>query len=167
MYAPDQHDEHQPKPKFDFQHIDTKLYLALRNICNGWVGMAEDAGNRNASEAPDYLAAMLAMEEFELNAGGIPDWAIDRNWAYELVPGAQLCTKDGRRTGNAHIIRMVIHAAGPVAVPLYECLTDAGSKFTFNEVEILDAFTIGDWISDVDRVLKNFDRNGVFADQPQ
>lgn len=161
MFAPDPQDH-----KFDFQNSDTKLYIALRNLTKDWVAIAEDAGNRNASEDPDYHAAMLAMEEFELSHGPIPDWAQARNWAYELVPGAQLCTRDGRRTGNAHIIKTDIVAAGPVAVPVFACLTDAGSKFVFNETELLDAFTIGDWISDVSRVLKDFDRNGEFVEEP-
>ena len=83
--------------------------------------------------------------------------------AYELVPGAQLCTKDGRRTGNAHIVKTTALMYGLVGESLvYECLTDAGSKFTFTEVELLEAFRIGDWISDPERVLRDFDRNGEF-----
>ncbi|MNF11709.1 hypothetical protein D3C80_2129820 [compost metagenome] len=81
------------------------------------------------------------------------------------MPGAQLCTKDGRRIGNAHIVKVVNYLDKPVDVSLYECLTDAGSKFTHTEQELLEAFTIGDWISDPARIIRDFDRNGEFRDE--
>ncbi|MNL79685.1 hypothetical protein D3C87_2063440 [compost metagenome] len=56
-------------------------------------------------------------------------------------------------------------AAGPVFVHTFECLTDAGSKFTFTEVELLEAFNIGDWISDPARIIRDFDRNGEFSNE--
>lgn len=154
--------------KFDFQNIDTKLYIALRNLTKDWVAIAEDAGNRNASDDPDYHAAMLAMEEFELSHGPIPDWAVARNWDYSLVPGAQLCTRDGRRMGNAHIISRESKDYGvPTgSIEVFHCLTDAGAKFTFTEPELLSAFHVGDWISDPQRVIKDFDRNGEFKEEP-
>ena len=162
----------QEEKKFDFQNIDVKLYLALKTL----LPVARDLMDKASFDAdqPEVVAAELAMEEFELSHGGLPDWAIARNWDYSLVPGAQLCTKDGRRTGNAHIIKLTL-----VHVPetanrhnpygehtVYECLTDAGSKFVFTEPELLEAFTIGDWISDPVRILKDFDRNGEFTDDP-
>lgn len=163
MFAPDPQDK-----KFDFQNIDTKLYLALRKLSQEYKTIADsgDGGNWYAEEQASYQAAQLAMEEFELSHGPIPDWAVARNWDYSLVPGAQLCTRDGRRMGNAHIVKTDIIAAGPVAVPVFVCLTDAGSKFTHTEPELLGAFTIGDWISDPQRVIKDFDRNGEFVEEP-
>lgn len=146
--------------KFDFENIDVKLYLALKGLMQPWV---EDP---NIALTQEGEAALLAMEEFELSHGPMPDWAVGRNWDYSLVPGAQLCTKDGRRTGNAHIItKGVMHSGNGVYINnVYNCLTDVGSKFTFTEVELLEAFTIGDWISDPKRVLKDFDRHGHYAD---
>lgn len=162
MYAPDPQDK-----KFDFENIDTKLYLALRAMTadykEGW--LAGDWGSIDNATQTRIYAAELAMEEFELSHGPIPDWATGRNWAYELVPGAQLCTKDGRRTGNAHIVKTVTGCLGVHDV-LYECLTDAGSKFIFTEAELLTAFSIGDWISDPARIIRDFDRNNEFKDQP-
>jgi hypothetical protein len=145
MYTPD------PDEKFDFQNMDVKLYLALKQ-CVTCLGPVHE---RDVAER--------AMYEFEQSFGPVPDWAVARNFGYELVPGAQLLTKDGRRMGNAHFIRMGKGiAAGPVFVPTFECLTDAGSKFTFTAEELETAFTIGDWISDPERVLRDFDRNGEF-----
>jgi hypothetical protein len=163
----------EPVEKFDFQNMDVKLYLALRSIMNGYVSLCEDAGGRDIESTTEYKNAMSALNEFELSFGPLPDWAIARNWDYSLVPGAQLCTRDGRRTGNAHIIQRVVKEVPATAdrnnpygeQTYYECLTDAGSKFTFTEQEIETAFTIGDWISDPARVLNDFDRNGEFRDE--
>lgn len=157
MYTPE------PNEKFDYQNMDVKLYLALKKLTQEYQALDADVSGTLNWEA--VRVAELTMTEFEQSFGPTPDWAVDRNWAYELVPGAQLCTKDGRRIGNAHIVRKVLAGAGKngPARDLYECLTDAGSMFTHSEVELLEAFTIGDWISDPVRILHDFDRNGEFA----
>lgn len=153
MYTPD------PDEKFDYQNMDVKLYLALR-------ALVQDCSQVNEQENTIYCDCSLikagerAMYEFTQSFGPIPDWAVDRNWAYELVPGAQLCTRDGRRTGNAHII-----SSYQADQTYYNCLTDAGSKCTYTESELLNQFTVGDWISDPARVLAYFDRNGEFRDE--
>lgn len=169
--------------KFDFQNIDVKLYLALKALIVlaeeeaqslVYLGREDDATQEAANNAEHLVEqAVLALAEFELAAGPLPEWAIGRNWAYALQPGAQLCTKDGRRTGNAHIVsietktyaNMADHTNPYGEVQVFNCLTDAGSKFTFTEVEVLEAFTIGDWISDPERVIRDFDRNGEFRDE--
>jgi hypothetical protein len=164
MYTPE------PGEKFDFQNLDTKLYLALRNIMENYEGLLEDAGCKDAASEPSVVAAKRAMYEFQQSCGPIPEWAKDRNWGYEMLPGAQLCTKDGRRTGNAHIIKVktlkspeFVCEENPYGeYPAYECLTDAGQSFVFNGAEILEAFTVGEWISDVERVVRDFDRHGLF-----
>lgn len=150
--------------KFDFENIDVKLYLALRALLPFAKTMADKMGYD--TEQKEFIQSALAITEFEQSHGPLPDWAVGRNWDYSLVPGAQLCTKDGRRTGNAHIItKGVMHSGNGVYINnVYNCLTDVGSKFTFTEVELLAAFTIGDWISDPKRVLKDFDRHGHYAD---
>lgn len=156
------------QPKFDFENIDIKLFLALKGLTKDWVALAQDAGNREAESDPDYQRALLAMQEFEMSHGPIPPWAKERNWAYELIPGAQLCTRDGRKTGNAHIIdiehRDYPGQAGLITV--YRCITDAGSIFAFTEQEIETGFYVGDWISDVADVLAKFDREKWFS-QPK
>lgn len=141
--------------KFDYENIDAKLYLALR-ACMPALG---DVAEREQ--------AILALAEFEMSLGPIPNWAIGRNFAYELVAGAQLCTKDGRRVGNAHVIAR--YGVGPVLeeIMVYDCITDAGSMISkLTESEVLDMFHIGDWISDPAEVLARFDRNNEFNHQP-
>lgn len=160
MYAPD------PDEKFDFQNMDIKLYLALKAVMTPCDTQAVAVKNEKE--------ARRAIYEFEQSFGPIPDWAVARNFGYELVAGAQLCTRDGRKTGNAHIVSIeqkdfphLAHNQNPYGeITVYNCLTDAGSKFVFTEQELNTCFTIGDWISDPARIIKDFDRNGEFKEQP-
>jgi hypothetical protein len=152
----------EPVEKFDFQNMDVKLYLVLKKMIPEFYILAEECSGSPKWEL--VRAAELAVEEFELSFGPLPDWAIARNWDYSLVPGAQLLTKDGRQHGNAHIIRAYGKFMG-TDVDVFEVLTDAGSRITFSEVELNNSFYIGDWISDPARVLNDFDRNGEFRDE--
>lgn len=147
--------------RFDYQNMDVKLYLALKSVLNPL------NSNVQANIAEDQ--AKLVMQEFEQSQGALPDWAVARNWGYDLLPGAQLCTRDGRRTGNAYIISKENKDYAGLAgfVEVYHCLTDAGSRFAFTEPEILEAFTIGDWICEPIRILRDFDRNGEFKPEPK
>lgn len=159
MYTPD------PDEKFDFQNMDVKLYLALRAVVKEQDEFVADHGPFSINPE-NLLNAKRALYEFKQSFGPIPDWAVDRNFGYELVPGAQLCTRDGRRTGNAHVVCLSDRTGISYTETLFECLTDAGSKFVFTEQELNSCFTIGDWISDPARIIKDFDRNGEFAQCP-
>ena len=167
MFAPD------PEEKFDFQNMDVKLYLALRSLLPMAEQMADKLGFDSRQD--EFVVAKHVMREFTTSFGPVPDWAVERNFSYALVAGAQLMTKDGRRMGNAHIVStesIVIperadrnNPYGDVLV--YHCLTDAGSKFTMQETEILGQFHIGDWISEPARILRDFDRSGAFVEEPK
>ena len=167
MYTPD------PDEKFDFQNMDVKLYLALRALHTDAKTFAEsgDSGNPYDDECFSKMMknAERTMYEFQQSFGPIPDWAVARNFGYELVAGAQLCTRDGRKTGNAHIVSIeqigIPHLAPYSEITAYNCLTDAGYKFVFSAQELETCFTIGDWISDPERVIRDFDRNGEFRDE--
>lgn len=148
MYAPD------PDEKFDFQNMDVKLYLALKAVMSPFSVPGASVNIEKQAER--------VMYEFEQSFGPVPDWAVSRNFGYELVPGAQLCTRDGRRIGNAHIVRIEKMRKDSVWIDVYACLTDAGSHFIHTAEELETAFTIGDWISDPARVLRDLDRNGEF-----
>lgn len=149
--------------KFDFQNIDVKLYLALKAVVTEQKEFVADHGPYSVNPE-NLLKAELALAEFELSLGPLPEWAIARNWDYSLVPGAQLCTKDGRKTGNAHVLRV----RGSVVENLivHECITDAGSFLTLTEKEILDQFWVGDWISDPKTLIERFGVAGQDYGQP-
>lgn len=162
--------------KFDFQNIDVKLYLALKAVLphaeNESEALFDLAKQAPADEADGIRleaeragervqAAVLALAEFELSHGPLPEWAIGRNWSYDLQPGAQLCTKDGRRTGNAHVLRQYIKNVDLTETMLYDCITDAGSYIkSMSESELTGAFYIGEWISDPKTLIARFGNHG-------
>lgn len=79
----------------------------------------------------------------------LPDWAERYDPSGTLELHRQLCTKDGRRLGNAFIIKigMTMSIADFKPEPCYTVLTDAGSKVRMTESEIRDAFYIGEYIA--------------------
>lgn len=97
----------------------------------------------------------------------LPDWAVAYNDDHEIKAGTQLCTKDGRRCGNAHVICQThpTYANGTdlQESTFYFILTDAGTKLTLLTSEIEEMFHIGDYISDVRNVIQKFDRYGHFS----
>lgn len=178
MYAPD------PQEKLDFECLDVRLYMALQKAlpyaeheAANLEALAhnDETMSEHAVKAADaVLAAKHVMMCFENSHGPLPEWAIARNFGYELLPGAQLCTKDGRRTGNAHIVNIGVKEYKHLAdrnnpygeVMVYNCLTDAGNHFAFTAEELETAFTIGDWLSSPERILEDFDRHGHFMEEP-
>jgi len=77
------------------------------------------------------------------------DFLIWPNWATgatgSICIGAQLCTKDGRRTGNAVVTERI---EGKDAA--WEVLTDAGNTIIVNEEEINELFYCPRWTMAVD-----------------
>ena len=157
--------------KFDFQNIDAKLYLALKALLEdsvtGWD--SGDWGKPDAEILQMHKAGELALAEFELSHGPLPEWAIGRNWGYELQPGAQLMTKDGRVTGNAHILRSRMwKSAEKGSFMIYECITDAGSYISgLSESELEHQYWVGDFISDPKTLIARFGNHGEDYGLPQ
>ena len=85
----------------------------------------------------------------------IPDWAIKKSNG-ELEVGAQLCTKDGRHIGNAHIIDMAISKHSEHII--YTVLTDAGNRIHLSGVEINQLFYAPMWVADYTDVIVKFGR---------
>lgn len=79
----------------------------------------------------------------------LPDWAERYDPSGTLELHRQLCTKDGRRLGNAFITKIgtTMSIADFKPEPCYTVLTDAGSKVRMIESEIRDAFYIGEYIA--------------------
>jgi len=82
-----------------------------------------------------------------------PEWA--EGVAEGLEVGAQLPTKDGRRCGNAHIVRESV-PAGSTALYQFEALTDAGTELTLAPDEIEELFHPPTYVSDVRRIREKF-----------
>lgn len=80
----------------------------------------------------------------------LPEWADRYDPSGTLELHRQLCTKDGRRLGNAFITKIGFTLASiadfkPEAC--YTVLTDAGSEIRMIESEIHEYFYIGEYIS--------------------
>lgn len=76
----------------------------------------------------------------------LPDWAKGLNITDELVEGLQLYTKDGRRTGNAHIVEVDLnhtYVNTGITVDLYTIITDAGNYICMTTEELHSAFYLG------------------------
>lgn len=85
----------------------------------------------------------------------LPKWATAKNNG-SLVIGAQLCTKDGRRLGNAHIVDITERMWKKESCLIYSVLTDAGTRLNLTSEEIASEFYPSEFISDVNEVLKKF-----------
>ena len=79
----------------------------------------------------------------------LPEWSIGMAHG-EFCEGAQCPTKDGRRHGNAHVIR--------VENEVYTVLTDAGTTMRMSLNELRAAFWPPAWVSDTDQVIHKFGR---------
>lgn len=74
----------------------------------------------------------------------LPEWAERINTEQELIVGTQLCTKDGRRTGNARIIQVT--TSKYTDEMLYVVETDKKNIINANEAEVNELFYIGKYI---------------------
>lgn len=163
-----------PEEKLDFDNLDVRLYISLRDAVRELEEFAKVHGTY-AIDKPRLDIAKYTLRCFEQSAGPLPDWAIARNFGYEIKEGTQLLTRDGRRMGNAYIVKHEMAIMPELAdrnnpygeVPVFHCLTDAGSKFTMMEKELLGQFHIGDWLCDPARIIRDFDRNGEFMEEPK
>ena len=98
-----------------------------------------------------------ALEE-ECFGGPMPSWAIGHSGG-EWVVGAQLATRDGRITGNAHILAVHLHELHPGYDELmYTCITDAGNYIHRTLGEMKSGFYEPTWVSNTEDIIKRFGR---------
>jgi hypothetical protein len=76
----------------------------------------------------------------------LPPWATGKST--ELVIGSQLCTRDGRRFGNAVVMSTSEH---PVLGPLWVIVTDVGTMMYFTTREVENGFWPPQWVMDPSR----------------
>lgn len=84
----------------------------------------------------------------------LPEWAVARAYGM-LMEGAQLPTKDGRRMGNSHIIKIVpgLHDMPSLN---YLILTDAGNTVVMSENEIQEQFYRPEYVGTVEDIIQKF-----------
>lgn len=96
---------------------------------------------------------LLAKAEQEW-ANQLPSWASRLAKHGELVIGTQLPTRDGRKVGNA----WVVDTNCGVNNDSFKVLTDAGSSFVMNEVEIFHVFHLPKYVGRIGEIMVRFGR---------
>jgi hypothetical protein len=87
----------------------------------------------------------------------LPEWATGVSTT--PVVGSQLCTRDGRRLGNAVLLDIEVYLDSRSM--LFICVTDVGTKVTLKERELKEAFHPPRYVMDpnrhpgVERMRKN------------
>lgn len=106
------------------------------------------------------LKINTTVEPEDLIGFPLPDWAIGTTDG-ELVLGAQLPTKDGRRCGNAHIIGLKIppELVTESNLQQYHVLTDAGNTMKLAADEVDELFHPPKFVSDVADINRRFAPN--------
>jgi len=100
----------------------------------------------------------MSIEELEAALGDmLPPWAIGLAHG-QLVVGAQLPTRDGRRCGNAHIIEVEDGYLG-MNMLVYTVLTDAGGRMRLTASEADELFHPPRYVCELSEVLRKFDRD--------
>lgn len=87
-----------------------------------------------------------AKEHAPVDEHPLPDWAESYNEGRKLVLRAQLCTKDGRRMGNARIIDCTDKLGVDPGRTYYRIKTDIGSVFWYTAEEVHEAYWVGNYI---------------------
>jgi hypothetical protein len=82
----------------------------------------------------------------ELDCALMPDWAVGTTTG--ICVGAQLPTKDGRRTGNAVVTGRGLTLSSGVRT--WAVLTDAGDSLVLTDEEIKQLFYAPQWVMNVD-----------------
>jgi hypothetical protein len=98
----------------------------------------------------------INMNQAEINLmvkAHLPAWATKR--AAGLEVGAQLPTRDGRITGNAHIVRVTAAPKGRMGLQ-YLVLTDGGNSFVMSESEIEAQYYPPEFVGDLQQIIKKF-----------
>lgn len=95
----------------------------------------------------DLNPKVMLPEDKEYLQQVLPDWAESYSPDGILCPGRQLCTKDGRRLGNAFITRELEPIPTLVLVAVWEVVTDAGNVMKMTAQEIRELFYVGDYIA--------------------
>ena len=76
----------------------------------------------------------------------IPDWACDISDGTYRQLGAQLCTRDGRRVGNAFVVGIHSNELSPGDEPMTTIRTDMGNEVVMNTSELMGCFYPPKWI---------------------
>lgn len=78
----------------------------------------------------------------------LPEFAHQRATPGVIEPMLQLCTRDGRRTGNATVAFITVNTAvpNPALQAFFHVYTDADNEMILNIEELNELFTFGPYV---------------------
>lgn len=99
----------------------------------------------------------MNMGEFNVDDFPLPDWAERKSDGNYMEVGAQLCTRDGRRIGNAKVVEIdnfgwALDHVNPG--PLATVVSDMGNRVEFNEAALESYFYPPEYIMKVEEGIK-------------
>jgi hypothetical protein len=113
------------------------LQDVMDGLCPKWWAIFDEAAEKDC-------------ESFSVE-GPLPPWASHRSQGEYTELGAQLCTRDGRRCGNAFVDNTYTHEKLGVIV---EVITDAGSKIKLTLPELEGLFYEPKYVMDLEKARK-------------
>lgn len=99
----------------------------------------------------------MSMDDFNVGDYSVPEWDFRKSDGNYMEVGAQLCTRDGRRIGNARVVEIdnsdwALGHFNPG--PLVTVVSDFDSRFEFNEAELKSYFYPPKFVMKVEEGIK-------------
>ena len=128
---------------------EQELRGALANLQGQVEQMRDMFDDEDKTIAEAMQAADFALYEFSTEDLGelLPDWAACQAFG-QWVPNAQLCTRDGRKVGNAVLIQWheKSYPSQGVTLRLAQVTTDAGNTLNLTLSELDHLFYPPRWV---------------------
>ena len=133
---------------------ETMLYLALRNIL-AQIDKQEREEPQTVPVIPHSveMPGRLALQQFEMELGPLPEWASAFNFERKPVLYSQLYTLDSAARGNA----MIYHVGN--SGQSFGVITDMGNTFSCSLGELEQMFDVGRFIMNEDGYAKRWRQN--------
>lgn len=148
------------------QWLESSEYADLPPECgccdgSGLMVRDPDIGTDQECFVCDGSGVIEESEQDTLDFPQLPTWAVKISDGNYMEPGAQLATRDGRRTGNAYVDCIVEH---PELGKLAVVITDIGNLFRMTLSELQEAFHQPSFVMDVAEARRS---RGVKLSQEQ
>lgn len=123
----------------DYKNLASRMYAAVYAL------LQDDDLNNKHWHTLDALCTEYREGE-EAPKFPLPEWAESYNENRELKVRAQLCTKDGRRCGNARVLSLVTKEQCGMSNDYWHVRTDVGTTLHLLSEEVNEMFYIGNFI---------------------
>lgn len=124
----------------DYKDFAERMYKAIGKL------IEEDALTNRVWEELSTVHSDFEFAAAYKKEAPLPEWAESYNEHREIKERAQLCTKDGRRCGNARVIRLVTKEQCGMSNDYWLIRTDVGTTMHLLAAEVNEMFHIGHYI---------------------